>query len=132
MSWSDPIADMLTRIRNASRAGKPQVQIKASKICEGIAAVLKKEGFIQDYDRIEDGKQGVLRVVLKYDPAGQPAISEIKRMSKPGCRMYSGVDDLPVVLGGLGIVVVSTSKGIVSDRSCRENKAGGEVLCMVS
>ncbi len=132
MSWSDPIADMLTRIRNASRAGKTQVNIKASKICEGIAAVLKKEGYIQDYDRIDDGRQGVLRVTLKYDPEGQPAISEIKRMSKPGCRMYASVDGLPTVLGGMGIVVVSTSKGIISDRNCRENKVGGEVLCTVS
>ena len=132
MSWSDPIADMLTRIRNASRVGKTQVNIKASKICEGIAAVLKKEGYIQDYDRIDDGKQGVLRVILKYDPEGQPAITEIKRMSKPGCRVYASVDSLPTVLGGMGIVVVSTSKGIVSDRNCRENKVGGEVLCTVS
>ena len=132
MSWSDPIADMLTRIRNATRTGKPQVQVKASKICEGIAAVLKKEGFIVDFDRIDDGKQGILRIMLKYDPEGQPAISQIKRMSKPGCRVYSSVDDLPVVLGGMGIVVVSTSKGIVSDRNCRESKMGGEVLCMVS
>ena len=132
MSWSDPIADMLTRIRNASRVGKTQVNIKASKICEGIAAVLKKEGYIQDYDRIDDGKQGLLRVTLKYDPEGQPAITEIKRMSKPGCRVYAGVDSLPTVLGGMGIVVVSTSKGIVSDRNCRENKVGGEVLCTVS
>ncbi len=132
MSWSDPIADMLTRIRNASRVGKTQVNIKASKICEGIAAVLKKEGYIQDYDRIDDGKQGILRVALKYDPEGQPAITEIKRISKPGCRMYAGVDSLPTVLGGMGIVVVSTSKGIVSDRNCRENKVGGEVLCTVS
>ncbi len=132
MSWSDPIADMLTRIRNASRVGKTQVNIKASKICEGIAAVLKREGYIQDYDRIDDGKQGVLRVMLKYDPEGQPAITEIKRMSKPGCRVYAGVDSLPTVLGGMGIVVVSTSKGIVSDRNCRENKVGGEVLCTVS
>ena len=132
MSWSDPIADMLTRIRNASRVGKTQVNIKASKICEGIAAVLKKEGYIQDFDRIDDGKQGILRVTLKYDPEGQPAITEIKRMSKPGCRLYAGVDSLPTVLGGMGIVVVSTSKGIVSDRNCRENKVGGEVLCTVS
>jgi len=132
MSWSDPIADMLTRIRNASRVGKTQVNIKASKICEGIAAVLKKEGYIQDYDRIDDGKQGILRITLKYDPEGQPAITEIKRMSKPGCRVYAGVDGLPTVLGGMGIVVVSTSKGIVSDRNCRENKVGGEVLCTVS
>jgi small subunit ribosomal protein S8 len=132
MSWSDPIADMLTRIRNASRVGKPQVQIKASKICEGIAGVLKKEGYIEGYDRIEDGKQGIVRVSLKYDQEGHPAITEIKRVSKPGCRMYSSVDSLPTVLGGMGIVVVSTSKGIVSDRNCRENKMGGEVLCTVS
>jgi small subunit ribosomal protein S8 len=123
---------MLTRIRNASRVGKTQVNIKASKTCEGIAAVLKKEGYIQDYDRIDDGKQGVLRIMLKYDPEGQPAITEIKRISKPGCRMYASVDSLPTVLAGMGIVVVSTSKGIISDRNCRENKVGGEVLCTVS
>ncbi len=132
MSWSDPIADMLTRIRNASRVGKPQVNIKASKICAGIAAVLKQEGYIVDYDRIDDGRQGVLRITLKYDPEGQPAITEITRTSKPGCRVYSGVDSFPTVLGGMGIVVVSTSKGIISDRSCRTNKIGGEVLCTVS
>ena len=123
---------MLTRIRNASRVGKPHVQVKASKICEGIAAVLKQEGYIEGYDRIDDGKQGILRVTLKYDAEGQPAITEIKRTSKPGCRVYAGVDSLPMVLGGMGIVVVSTSKGIVSDRNCRENKVGGEVLCTVS
>ncbi len=132
MSWSDPIADMLTRIRNASRVGKPQVNIKASKICAGIAAVLKQEGYIVDFDRIDDGRQGVLRIMLKYDPEGQPAITEITRTSKPGCRIYSGVDSLPTVLGGMGIVVVSTSRGIISDRTCRENKVGGEVLCTVS
>ena len=132
MSWSDPIADMLTRIRNASRVGKPQVNVKASKICAGIAAVLKQEGYIVDYDRIDDGRQGVLRITLKYDPDGQPAITEITRTSKPGCRVYSGVGSLPTVLGGMGIVVVSTSKGIISDRSCRANKIGGEVLCTVS
>jgi len=132
MSWSDPIADMLTRIRNASRVGKPQVNVKASKICAGIAAVLKEEGYILDYDRIDDGRQGILRVILKYDPEGQPAITEIQRVSKPGCRRYSAVDSLPTVLGGLVIVVVSTSKGIVSDRQCRANKVGGELLCTVS
>ena len=132
MSWSDPIADMLTRIRNASRVGKPQVQVKASKVCEGIAAVLKLEGYIEGYDRIDDGKQGILRIFLKYDPEGQPAITTITRTSKPGCRVYAGVDHLPKVMAGMGIVVVSTSKGIVSDRNCRENKIGGEVLCTVS
>lgn len=132
MSWSDPIADMLTRIRNGVRARKPYVNVKASKICEGIAAVLKKEGFIEDYVRIDDGKQGIIRVTLKYDQEGLPAISEIQRTSKPGCRVYASVDDLPVVLAGLGIAVVSTSKGIISDRSCRESKVGGEILCTVS
>ncbi len=132
MSWSDPIADMLTRIRNAGRAAKAQVNVKASKTCEGIAAVLKTEGFIEDYDRIEDGKQGILRIVLKYDQEGRPVITEIKRVSKPGCRKYASVDELPTVLGGLGTAIVSTSKGIITDRNCRENKIGGEVLCTVS
>ena len=132
MSLSDPIADMLTRIRNAARVGKADVNIKATKICEGIAAVLKKEGYISDYDRIDDGKQGILRVVLKYDDEGLSAITEITRTSKPGRRVYAAVDQLPTVLNGLGIAVVSTSKGVISDRSCRENKVGGEILCTVS
>ena len=132
MSLSDPIADMLTRIRNAARTNKHQVNVKASKICEGIAVVLKKEGYIEDYDRIDDGKQGLLRITLKYDQEGQSVIGEIKRASKPGCRVYASVDGLPTVLGGMGIAIVSTSNGVVSDRSCRENKVGGEVLCTVS
>ena len=132
MSLSDPIADMLTRIRNAARTSKPQVNVKASKICEGIAAVLKQEGYIEDYDRIDDGKQGLLRITLKYDQEGQSVIGEIKRASKPGCRAYASVDGLPTVLGGMGIAIVSTSKGVISDRSCRENRVGGEVLCTVS
>jgi small subunit ribosomal protein S8 len=132
MSWSDPIADMLTRIRNASRVGKDDVEIKASNICAGIAEVLKSEGYIEDYDRIDDSKQGIIRVVLKYDQEGCSAISEIIRRSKPGRRVYVGVDNLPRVLGGMGIAIVSTSKGVISDRSCRENKIGGEVLCTVS
>jgi small subunit ribosomal protein S8 len=132
MSLSDPIADMLTRIRNAGRAKKTQVNVKASKICAGIAAVLKNEGYIEDYDRIDDGRQGVLRITLKYDREGQFVISEIKRTSKPGCRVYASVDSLPKVLGGLGIAIVSTSKGVISDKSCRDNKVGGEVLCTVS
>jgi len=132
MSLSDPIADMLTRIRNAARVNKAQVNVKASKICEGIAAVLKKEGYIEDYDRIDDGKQGVLRITLKYDVDGRSIIDEVTRTSKPGCRVYSPVDKLPVVLGGMGIAIVSTSKGVMSDRSCREAKVGGEILCVVS
>jgi small subunit ribosomal protein S8 len=132
MSLSDPIADMLTRIRNAVRINKSEVNVKASNICEGIAAVLKKEGYIEDFDRIDDGKQGILRVTLKYDQIGQPIINEIIRISKPGCRIYSSVDKLPHVLAGMGIVVVSTSKGVMSDKSCREANVGGEILCTVS
>ena len=132
MSLSDPIADMLTRIRNAARVNKSQVQVKASNICEGIAAVLKNEGYIEDFDRIDDGKQGILRIMLKYDEDGRSVISEIARSSKPGRRIYSSVDKLPRVLAGMGIAIVSTSKGVMSDRSCRENNVGGEVLCTVS
>jgi len=132
MSLSDPIADMLTRIRNALRINKKQVIVKASNICEGIAAVLKKEGYIEDFDRIDDGKQGILRVTLKYDVEGQPIISEVARTSKPGKRIYSSVEQLPHVLDGMGIAIVSTSKGVMSDRDCRAAKVGGEILCTVS
>jgi len=132
MSWSDPIADMLTRIRNAVRINNEQVNVKASNICEGIAHVLKKEGYIKDFDRIDDGKQGILRIILKYDQEGRPVINEIKRTSKPGCRVYLPVDKLPRVLAGMGIAIVSTSKGVMSDRDCRQANVGGEILCMVS
>ncbi len=132
MSLSDPIADMLTRIRNAARINKEQVNVKASKICDGIAAVLKEEGYIKDFDRIEDGKQGILRIMLKYDQQGRSIINEIKRTSKPGCRAYSSVDELPRVLSGMGVAIVSTSKGVMSDRSCRKENVGGEILCTVS
>jgi len=132
MSMSDPISDMLTRIRNAARINREQVNIKASNICEGIADVLRKEGYIEDFDRIDDGKQGILRITLKYDQEGVAIISEIKRISKPGRRIYSSVADLPHVLSGMGIVVVSTSKGVMSDKNCRESNMGGEILCMVS
>ena len=132
MSWSDPIADMLTRIRNAARVQRARVDIRASKICAGIAAVLKSEGYIEEYDRIDDGKQGILRITLMYDQVGCSAITEITRTSKPGCRVYASVDNLPKVLGGMGIAIVSTSKGVISDRGCRENKVGGEILCTVS
>ncbi len=132
MSHSDPIADMLTRIRNAVRINKEQVNIRASNVCEGIARVLKEEGYIKDFDRIDDNKQGILRIILKYDEEGQPIINEITRVSKPGRRIYSPVDKLPKVLAGMGVAIVSTSKGIMSDKSCRQNKIGGEVLCTVS
>ena len=132
MSLSDPIADMLTRIRNAVRVNKEQVNVKASKICEGIAVVLKKEGYISDYDRIDDGNQGILRVMLKYDQEGRSIIREITRASKPGCRIYCSVEKLPRVLAGMGIAIVSTSEGVMSDINCRQNNVGGEILCTVS
>ncbi|MFI4913038.1 MAG: 30S ribosomal protein S8 [Sedimentisphaeraceae bacterium JB056] len=132
MSLSDPIADMLTRIRNAVAVSKPEVRVKASNVCEGIANVLKEEGYIVDYDRIDDGQQGLLRIMLKYSAVGEPVINEIKRISKPGKRVYSGVEDMPQVLGGLGVSIVTTSKGVISDRRCRSEKLGGEILCTVS
>jgi small subunit ribosomal protein S8 len=132
MTLSDPIADMLTRIRNAVRVNKKEVHIDASNICEGIAAVLKKEGFIEGFDRIDDGKQGMLRITLKYDQDGRSIISEIKRTSKPGRRIYLSVDKLPRVLAGMGIAIVSTSKGVMSDWNCRQANVGGEILCTVS
>jgi len=132
MSLSDPIADMLTRIRNAVRINRKQVNIRASKICEGIAAVLKREGYIKDYDRIDDDKQGILRISLKYTQDGRAVITEITRTSKPGRRIYSSVEKLPHVLGGMGIAIVSTSKGIMSDENCRKDNVSGEILCTVS
>jgi small subunit ribosomal protein S8 len=129
--WSDPVADMLTRIRNGVRVRKARVTIPASKLKIGIAEVLKAEGYIADYDVVENGQQGVLRVDLKYGPRGEDLIHEIRRVSKPGCRKYSKVDDLPSVLDGLGIAIVSTSSGVLSDRACRERRVGGELLCTV-
>ena len=132
MSLSDPIADMLTRIRNATRVNKADVRIKASNICAGIATVLKSEGYIEDFDRIDDSKQGILRITLKYDQNGLPIIKELTRTSKPGRRVYAPVDKLPRVLAGMGIAIISTSKGVMSDKSCREANIGGEILCTVN
>lgn len=132
MSLSDPIADMLTRIRNGARVNKAHVNIRASNICEGIATVLKQEGYIVDFDRVEDSTQGILRITLKYDRSGRSIIDAITRTSKPGCRIYAPVDKLPRVLAGMGIAIVSTSKGVMSDKSCREANVGGEILCTVS
>ena len=131
MSLSDPIADMLTRIRNAVRVQRQNVNVRASRICEGIANVLKAEGYIEDYALVEDGKQGLLRIYLRYGPAGEQVITEITRVSKPGRRVYSGAEDLPRPLDGMGVAIVSTSRGILSDRRCRQENVGGEVLCTV-
>jgi len=130
--WSDPVADMLTRIRNAVRVHAREVKIPASNLKVGIAEVLKQEGYVVDHDRIDDGKQGVLRIELKYGPLGNPVISLLKRESKPGRRDYRGAEALPRVLNGLGIAIISTSQGVLSDRQCRERKVGGELLCTVS
>ena len=132
MNNQDPIADMLTRIRNANRVGRRLVLIPKSKICTGIAQVLKDEGYIEEYDVIDDARQGQIRVKLKYTNTGQKVIHVIDRESKPGCRVYRGVDGLPKVLNGMGIAVVSTSKGVMSDRKAREANVGGELLCVVS
>ena len=132
MSLSDPIADMLTRIRNACRVGKKSANIRSSKVCHGIAEVLKNEGYIEDFDLIDDNKQGILRITLKYDEVGESVITDIDRVSKPGRRIYSAVSELPKVMGGLGISIMSTSKGVMSDRDCRKENISGEILCMVS
>jgi len=129
--WSDPIADMLTRIRNAVRTKAREVKIPASNVKVSIAQVLKQEGYILGYDRIEDTRQGILRIQLKYGPLGDPVINELKRVSKTGCRQYRGVEELPEVLNGLGIAIVSTSQGMLSDRQCRERRLGGELVCTV-
>jgi small subunit ribosomal protein S8 len=132
MNNQDPIADMLTRIRNANRVGRRMVVIPKSKICSGIAAVLKDEGYIEEFDIIDDEKQGQIRVKLKYSLSGEKVIHAIDRESKPGCRVYRAVGELPKVLDGMGIAVVSTSKGVMSDRKAREQNVGGELLCTVS
>lgn len=129
--WSDPIADMLTRIRNGVGVRKKTVNVPYSKVKLGIAKVLVDEGYIKGYDVIEDSHQGQLRLELKFGPRGEELIHEIKRASRPGRRIYSKVEELPSVCDGLGIAIVSTSRGILSDRKCRESKVGGELLCTV-
>jgi len=129
--WSDPIADMLTRIRNAARVRRPEVSIPSSKIKVGIARVLKEEGYVSDFDVIEDSRQGMLRVHLKYGDRGEDVIHQLSRESRTGCRVYRKVKDIPRVLDGLGIAIISTSQGVLSDRVCRERKIGGELICTV-
>src|SRR3954467_5362044 len=132
MNNQDPIADMLTRIRNANRVGRRLVMIPKSKICIGIAQVLKDEGYIDSFDVIDDAQQGQIRVKLKYSMSGDKVIHSLDRESKPGRRLYKKVDDLPRILNGMGIAVVSTSRGVMSDRKAREANVGGELLCTVS
>ena len=130
MSMTDPIADMLTRIRNGLQADKLSVSMPASKIKSAIAVVLKDEGYIKDFEVSGEGTKKSLSVELKYFQ-GQPVIEELKRVSRPGCRVYSHSDDIPSVRNGLGVALISTSKGIMTDRTAREQGVGGEVLATV-
>ena len=131
MTTTDPIADMLTRIRNANSARHTTVEIPASKLKLAIAQILLDEGYIKSFEKIEDGKQGMIQVTLKYDEKGKRGISGLKRISKPGLRIYVSCEELPQVLNGLGIALVSTSKGIKTDRDARREGLGGEVLAYV-
>jgi len=130
---SDTIADMLTRLRNAVAAKHKTVDVKNSRICEGIARVLKEEGYITDYSVLDDGtKQGLIRVNIKYTPTGDQVLRELKRVSKPGCRVYRSVKEFPQVISGLGIAVLSTSRGVLSDRQARAQNIGGELLATIT
>ncbi|MBC7364213.1 MAG: 30S ribosomal protein S8 [Candidatus Aminicenantes bacterium] len=131
MSLTDPIADMLTRIRNAIRAKKKEVNIPSSRLKVEIARILKEEGYIRSYKVIEDNKQGTLNITLKYTDNNQSAITGLRRISKPGCRIYCTKDTVPKVLDGLGVVIISTSKGILTGKQCEELGLGGEVLCEI-
>ncbi len=128
---SDPIADLLTRIRNASRAEHEKVDIPASKLKVKISELLKDEGFIKNYRLIEDDKQGVLRVYLKYGAGNEKMISGLVRVSRPGRRVYVGKDKIPSILGGMGVAILSTSRGVMTDRQSRKQQLGGEVLAYV-
>lgn len=131
MTMTDPIADMLTRIRNANTVGHETVEIPASKMKKAIAEILKEEGYITDFEVIEDDKQGMIKVTMKYGANKERVISGIKKISKPGLKVYAKANEVPKVLGGLGIAIVSTSKGIVSDKEARRLGVGGEVICYV-
>lgn len=128
---SDTVSDYLTRIRNAQRAGHRRVDIPASKLKRAISKILVDKGYITRFIDIEDGKQGVLRLFLKYDAYGQPVIKELHKVSKPGLRKYSSSEDLPKFYGGLGVVIVSTSRGVMTDKEARKLNVGGEILCTV-
>ena len=131
MVMTDPIADYLTRIRNANMAKHDSVELPASNIKKSISEILKREGFIRDYEVADDNKQGVIKVFLKYGPNGERVISGLKRISKPGLRNYVGAEDLPKVLNGLGIAIVSTSAGVITDKEARQKNVGGEVIAYI-
>lgn len=128
---TDPIADFLTRIRNGNMVMHETVEVPGSKIKMSIANIMKEEGYIKDYEYIEDGKQGIIRIYLKYGPNKEKVITGIKRISKPGLRVYVKKDEIPRVLGGLGTAVISTSKGLMTDKKARKEGLGGEVICYI-
>ena len=131
MNITDPIADLLTRIRNAGTAKHPSVDIPASNLKKAIANILLEEGYVKGVQLIEDDKQGVIRVTLKYNDNGTNVISGLRRVSKPGLRIYTNCEDMPKVMKGLGTAIISTSKGVMTDKAARMNKVGGEVLAFV-
>jgi len=131
MVMTDPIADFLTRIRNACRANFEQVDVPSSKMKLGIAKLLKEEGYIKNYKLIKDKRQGILRVYLKYDETNTPIIGGLERVSKPSCRVYVRHDKIPPVLSGYGTAILSTSRGVLTDREARKQKVGGELVCRV-
>jgi small subunit ribosomal protein S8 len=131
MNMTDPIADMITRVRNGVRAKLQKVDIPASKLKVEIARILRDEGYISNYKQSEDGKQGVLRVYLKYGAGMERVITDLQRVSRPGCRIYCGKDEIPRVYGGLGINILSTSRGLMTGRSAAREGVGGEILCNV-
>ena len=128
---TDPIADMLTHIRNALQAKHLQVDLPASRLKREVARILAEEGYIKGYTFLEDGRQGILRLYLKYDEQGRPVLQGLKRVSRPGRRLYAGRSEVPRAMGGIGTTIVSTSRGVLTDRECRKLGVGGEVLCMV-
>ncbi len=131
MSMSDPLADMLTRIRNATMVKYDSVEMPKSKIKVNVAKVLQEEGYIEGWQVNDDGPQGTLVIHLKYGPNGESVITGIKRVSKPGLRQYAGAGSIPTVLNGLGVAIISTSKGLLTDRAARKSNTGGEILCQV-
>jgi small subunit ribosomal protein S8 len=131
MSFTDPISDMLTRIRNAMNIKREKVSIPSSRMCVEIAKILKEEGYIKNFKVIDDNKQGILNIELKYTEDNENVISGLQRASKPGCRLYCNKKDIPKVLAGLGIAIVSTSKGVITGKKCEELGVGGEILCYI-
>jgi small subunit ribosomal protein S8 len=131
MNMTDPIADMITRIRNGVRARLPKIDVPASKLKVEIARILKDEGYVANFKSVEDDKQGTIRIFLKYGPGMERVITDLQRVSRPGCRIYCGKDQIPRVYGGLGINILSTSRGVMTGRAAAREGVGGEILCNV-